>query len=214
MLSVDVYGDATEEEIRALGYDPDNKWDAPSTWEFGNKLSEYRKRVAKEKEEALWTIPAIQQPAEEGPVVLSEEELAEVYAQMDAERAEKAPAAIGRNGLVLINDPDRIDMTDKNWDYVSVVLSQTKEVLSPVDKTILTVVAKHCGINSHGCSVAVENLSEELGGMDIRNFKAKVSDLTEKGWLTVVGELPPAPGKRNGTKIRHITVPTARQGKV
>ncbi|MFF0789080.1 hypothetical protein [Streptomyces spiralis] len=59
MLDTDVFGDATAEEIRALGYDPDNKFSLPSPWEFATQLTEYRQKVAeaareKERRKASW----------------------------------------------------------------------------------------------------------------------------------------------------------------
>ncbi|MBC2867450.1 hypothetical protein [Streptomyces mexicanus] len=212
MLDTDVYGDATAEEIRALGYDPDDSWGRPSPWEFGNQLTDYRQKIARAQQEDA-------EPAEEGPVRPSPEELKEILAEVYGSEAEREATAeetaIGRNRLVLINDPDWVDMTDRNWDYVAVVLSQSKDVLSPVDKNVLTVVAMHCGVNSRGCTASNETLAAELGGMDIRNFKAKMKDLTQKEWIREAGSLPPVPGKRSGTKVRHIGVSKARlQGEV
>lgn len=205
MFSV-VYGDATEEEIKALGYDPNDPWADVAPWEFAGQLAEYRERRAKAQEEALWATAEESQPAKECP--LSPEELAEVDEEIyaEADQTEEETEVIGRNGLVLIDDPDWVDMTARPYDYIAFVNRQKKDVLTPKEKNYLTGIALHCGPNSMGCTAKAETLAEECGDNGDRNWHKAISKLTAAGWIRENGSMPPTKGNPEGTKIRHIGV--------
>lgn len=205
MLDADVYRDATADEIRALGYDPDDMWGRPSPWEFGTQLTEYRQRAEGAQQEKA-------EPAEEGPDIPSPEEQAEILAKYQAEltaeeeqTGEVSSEAIGRNGLVLINDPDWVDMTARNMDYMRHVYRSS---LNHADKSVLGVVALHCGINSRGCTASNETLAEEVN-IDVANFRKRLSRLTKDGWVRENGMRPAVRPGMSGTKIRHIGIKRA-----
>ncbi|MFE1240148.1 hypothetical protein [Streptomyces tendae] len=201
MLDTEVFGDATEDEIKALGYDPHAIWGRPTIWEFNAKLSAYREKVAEEakaQEAAVW-----EQPAEESYVRPEGEELAAIMADFygpEEESTKEASEPIGRNGLSLINDPDWLDMTDRNMDYMRHVY---RSDLNHADKTALGVVALHCGMNSRGCTASNETLATEAN-IDVANFRKRLSRLTKAGWVRENGMLPSVRPGMSGTKIRHI----------
>ncbi|WP_405678099.1 helix-turn-helix domain-containing protein [Streptomyces sp. NBC_01511] len=179
--------------------DLDSPWSAGSPWE--QHAPGFHSDTAEARQEATWVLPEIAQPAEEGPVVLSEEELAEVYAQMDAEEEHaEVSEPIGRNGLVLIDDPDWIDMTARNMDYLRHVY---RTDLNHADKSVLGVVALHCGTNSLGCTASNKTLAEEAN-IERDNFRKRLSRLTKDGWVRENGMLPSVRAGMSGTKIRHI----------
>ncbi|MFD7435323.1 helix-turn-helix domain-containing protein [Streptomyces sp. NPDC059861] len=199
MFDADIFGDATTEEIKALGYDPADSWGRPSPWEFSTQLTAYRQKTAAAQQE---------EPAEEGPVIPSDEQLAEILAEVygpEAEQTEEVSEAIGRNGLTLINDPDWVDMTDRNMDYMRHVY---RSGLNHADKSVLGVVALHCGANSRGCTASNETLAEEAN-IDRDNFRKRLSRLTKEGWIRENGMMPSARHRMSGAKIRHIGVKRA-----
>ncbi|MEU0583615.1 hypothetical protein [Streptomyces sp. NPDC006132] len=189
--------DITAEECIALGIDPNDPWGRMLSIEQQVELGRIRAGARQEETES----------AEEDSGNPEGEELseilAEVYAQMDAaERQEEVSEAIGRNGLVLINDPEWIDMTDRNMDYMRHVY---RSDLNHADKSVLGVVALHCGVNSRGCTAANETLAEEAN-IDVANFRKRLSRLTREGWVRENGMRPAVRPGMSGTKVRHIGV--------
>jgi hypothetical protein len=189
--------DITAEECIALGIDPNDPWGRMLSIEQQVELGRIRAEVRQEETEPAEEVSGIPEGEELSEI------LAEVYAQMDAaEQQEEAAGAIGRNGLVLMNDPEWIDMTDRNMDYMRHVY---RSDLNHADKSVLGVVALHCGVNSRGCTASNETLAEEAN-MDKDNFRKKLSRLTKEGWIRENGMRPAVRPGMSGTKIRHIGV--------
>lgn len=184
----------TEQMTDGTALDP---WGAVSPWErYAPGFSDDTTRVQEEDSET----------AEDGPDMPSAEELAEIladiYGATQEEQTEDAPKAIGSNGLVLIDDPDWIDMTARNMDYLRHVY---RSDLNHADKTVLGVVALHCGINSRGCIASNETLAEEAN-IDRDNFRKRLSRLTKEGWVRENGMRPAVRPGMSGAKVRHIGV--------
>ncbi|MFJ4817830.1 hypothetical protein [Streptomyces sp. NPDC088801] len=170
-------------------------WGAVSPWErYAPGFNDDTTSVQEEGSET----------AEEGPGMPSAEELAEILAEVygPVSETEDVAEAIGRNGLVLINDPDWIDMTARNMDYLRHVY---RSGLNHADKTVLGVVALHCGVNSRGCTASNETLAEEAN-IDMANFRKRLSRLTKDGWIRENGMSPAVRPGMSGTKVRHIGV--------
>ncbi|MFG3657024.1 hypothetical protein [Streptomyces sp. NPDC047706] len=187
--------DITAEECKELGINPEDPFGLPPAWELGAMLAQLRE--GKQQEGT--------QPAEDGPNAPSAEELAEILAEVygsEAEQTGEVSEAIGRNGLVLINDPDWIDMTARNMDYMRHVY---RSDLNHRDKTVLGVVAMHCGVNSRGCTASNETLAAEAN-IDKDNFRKRLSWLTKEGWVRENGMMPSVRQNMNGAKVRHIGV--------
>lgn len=172
-------------------------WSEKSPWDIDREQREAAERAADER-------PSGMTPEEEA------EALAEFYAEQQSAEEEQTKevaeeTAIGRNGLVLINDPDWVDMTDRNMDYLRLVY---RSDLNHRDKTVLGVVALHCGVNSRGCTASNETLAEEAN-IDRDNFRKRLSWLTKEGWVRENGMQPSVRPGMSGTKIRHIGVKKA-----
>ncbi|MEV5049252.1 helix-turn-helix domain-containing protein [Streptomyces griseoincarnatus] len=151
-----------------------------------------------------WDVPKEPVPAEDGSAAPSPEELAEILAEVYGPEVEQTEA-IGRNGLVLINDPDWVDMTDRNMDYLRHVY---RSDLNHADKSVLGVVALHCGVNSRGCTASNETLAEEAN-IDRDNFRKRLSRLTKDGWVRENGMQASVRPGMSGTKVRHIGIKRA-----
>ncbi|MFD5338831.1 hypothetical protein [Streptomyces hawaiiensis] len=189
--------DITAEECIALGIDPNDPWGRMLSIEQQVELGRIRAGAQQEDTEPAEKVSGIPEGEELSEI------LAEVYAQMDAaERQDETAGAIGRNGLVLINDPEWIDMTDRNMDYMRHVY---RSDLNHADKSVLGVVALHCGVNSRGCTASNETLAEEAN-IDRGNFRKRLSRLTKEGWVRENGMRPAVRPGMSGTKIRHIGV--------
>lgn len=173
----------------------DSPWSVGSPWD--RCIPGFSDSDTRAKEEELAEVRPSGMTAEE-----EAQALAEFHAQMDAEEkeTEKVPAAIGGNGLALIKDPDWVDMTARNWDYMRHVYQSS---LSHRDKTVLGVVAMHCGLNSRGCSTSNETLAKEAN-IDKDNLRKRLSALTRDGWVRENGEMPSVRAGMSGAKIRHI----------
>jgi DNA-binding Lrp family transcriptional regulator len=199
--------DITQEEYEAIGHNPGDPFGELAPWEIATKVTALREtRVGPQQEETG--------PAEEGSEYPEGEELAKILAEVygpETEQTEKptptvlvpvSSEAIGRNGLVLIDDSDWVDMTARNMDYMRHVY---RSDLNHADKSVLGVVALHCGINSRGCTASNETLAEEAN-IDKDNFRKRISRLTKEGWVRENGMLPAVRPGMSGTKIRHIGV--------
>ncbi|MFI8834445.1 hypothetical protein ACIGPN_25925 [Streptomyces afghaniensis] len=184
----------TEAELKELGVG--ESWCELSPWDIPKAVAELRESKARAQQEDMT-------PDEEGPDIPSPEELAEILAEVygsEEEQREEVSEAIGRNGLVLINDPDWVDMTARNMDYMRHVYRSS---LNHADKSVLGVVALHCGVNSRGCTAANETLAEEAN-IDKDNFRKRLSRLTKEGWVRENGMMPSVRDRMSGAKIRHI----------
>ena len=186
----------TEQMTDETAVDP---WGAVSPWErYAPGFSDRTTSVQEEGPET----------AEDGPEMPSAEELAEILAEVygpETQQTEDGSEAIGRNGLVLIDDLDWIDMTARNMDYLRHVY---RSDLNHADKTVLGVVALHCGVNSRGCTASNETLAEEAN-IDVANFRKRLSRLTKDGWVRENGMRPAVRPGMSGTKVRHIGVQRA-----
>ncbi|MFI5973955.1 hypothetical protein [Streptomyces sp. NPDC051452] len=174
---------------RATYLDP---FDGRPAWEIFNEEEE--KRRQEEASEAA--------EARKRPEPANEDGSGLTQAQAPAPQQS---GAVGRNGLVLINDLDWVDMTDRNWDYMGLVFRSS---LNATDKVVLGVVARHCGVNSYGCTASNETLANEAN-VEKANFRKRLSRLTKEGWVRENGSMPAPKGKKDGTKIRHIGVKRA-----
>ncbi len=80
--------------------------------------------------------------------------------------------------------------------------------LNHADKSVLGVVALHCGLNSRGCTASNETLAEEAN-IDRDNFRKRLSRLTKDGWVRENGMQASVRPGMSGTKVRHIGIKRA-----